>query len=185
MGISALSPNSSAWFKRASLIVSYPANTTALLGPKCTVKTLPYILESYQGEEICSFKNRSGPKRLHLPLWVVSSPNRPSQPCLKSPGATVTHLMSSSYQSPASLRAPCLHNKVSAIAAPIRGEVNKKPLHSCGVLQQQASVAIRPFGGWLENAVAGRPVYFNAVDPRRAGVHTSLGLKPQTLQKQS
>lgn len=79
-------------------------------------------------------------------------------------------LMSNSYQLPASLLAPCLHNKVSAIAVPI-GEVNKTPLHSCGALQQQASVAILPFGAWLENAVAGRPVYFNAVDPRQAGVH--------------
>jgi len=95
------------------------------------------------------------------------------------------HLMSNSYQLPASLLAPGLHNKVSAITAPISGEIDKMPLHSCGVLQQQASVAMLPFGGWLENAVAGRPVYFNAVDPRQAGVHTSLRLKPQTLQKQS
>lgn len=49
------------------------------------------------------------------------------------------------------------------------------PLHSCGVLQEQASMVIPPFRGWLANAAAGRPVYFNITDLRQEGMHTALG----------
>lgn len=87
-----------------------------------------------------------------------------------SPGAAVIQAVSNSYRLPASLLAPCLHNKVSAITAPIRG-VSKVPLHSCGVLQKQASYTT--LGGWLENAGAGRPVYCSAGDLRQSGrAHT-------------
>lgn len=164
-------------------MVSYPASTTTFLGPKCTVNTLPYILESCQGEWIDMFiQSHICTQTLVLAtlggFWTKRS--LPALPDVSR--CCCIQVLSNSYRLAASLLAPCLHNKVSAIAAPIRA-VNKVPLHSCGVLQKQASNTT--LGGCLENAVAGRPVYCSAGDLRQAGVHTPLRLKPQTLQKQS
>lgn len=56
-----LPPNSTAWLTSACFTVLYPARITAFFGPKCTVNTDPYFLESYgaQSRQCCDHYNRS------------------------------------------------------------------------------------------------------------------------------